>query len=70
MNLKSGDRKTKLKGNLRAIVWKDKQNVNILTNTHFPPLEGNFCDEQGKAVKLPIIQDYIDAWGMWTNLTT
>jgi hypothetical protein len=60
MKLKSSDLKTKLKGNLRAILWKDKQNVNILTNTHSPPLEGNFCDEQGKAVKPAIIQDYID----------
>ena len=41
MKLKSGDLKTKLKGNLRAIVWKDKQNVNILTNMHSPPLKGN-----------------------------
>jgi len=45
MKVKSGDLKTKLKGNLRAIVWKDKQNVNILTKMHSPPLEGNFGDE-------------------------
>jgi len=70
MKLKSNDLKAKLKGNLRAILWKDKQNVNILMNMHSPPLEGNFCDEQGKAVKSPIIQDYIDIWDMWTNLTT
>ena len=45
MKVKSGDLKTKLKGNLRAIVWKDKQNVNILTNMHSSPLEGSFCDK-------------------------
>jgi hypothetical protein len=27
-----------------AVVWKDKQNVNTLTNMHHPPAEGNFCD--------------------------
>jgi hypothetical protein len=70
MKLKSGNLKTKLKGNLTAIVWKDKQNVNILKNMHSPPWEGNFCDEQGKAVKPLIIQGYIDTWDMWTNLTT
>jgi len=29
-----------------------------------PPWEGNFCDEQGKAVKPLIIQGYIDTWDM------
>ena len=43
-----------MKGNLRAIVCKDKQNVNVLKNLHSPPLEGNFFNEHGKA----IIQDY------------
>ena len=47
-----------MKSNLTAIVWKDKRNVNILTNMHSPPLEDNFCNEHGKAVKLAIIQDY------------
>ena len=37
---------------------KEKQNVDILTNMHSPPSEGNFCDEQGKAVKPAIVQDY------------
>ena len=45
MKVKSGDLKTKLKGNLRAILWKDKQNINILTNMHSQPLEGSFCDK-------------------------
>ena len=55
--MKMGYLKTKVKGNLTAIVWKDKQNVKILTNMHSPPLEGNFCDERGKAVKLAIIHN-------------
>jgi len=57
MKLKRGDPKTKMKGNLTAIVCKDKWNVNILKNFHSPPLEGNFCDEHGKAMKPAVIQD-------------
>jgi hypothetical protein len=55
--IKSGDLKTKAKGNLTATVWKDKQNVNTMTSMHSPPLEGNFCNEHGKAMKPAIIQD-------------
>jgi len=54
MEIKRGDLKTKVKGNLTAIAWKDKRNVNILTNMHSSPLEYNFCDQHEKA----IIQDY------------
>jgi hypothetical protein len=59
MKFKRGDLKTKGKGKWTDIVWKDKRNINILTNTHFPLLEGNFCDVHGKAVKPNIIQDYV-----------
>jgi hypothetical protein len=57
MKLKRGDLKTKVKGSWTVIVCKDKQNVNALKNMHSPPLEGNFCDEHGKAMKPAIIQD-------------
>ena len=56
--MKRCDLNTKVKGNLTAVVWKDKLNVNILVNKHSPPPEGNFCDEHGKAMKLAIIRDY------------
>jgi hypothetical protein len=52
-----GDLQTKVKGNLTAMGWKDK-NVNTLTSMHSIPLEGNFCDKQGKAVKPATVQDY------------
>jgi len=55
MKLKRDDLKTKVKCNITAIAWKDKLNVNILTNMHSPTLKCNFCDERGKAVKLAII---------------
>ena len=59
MQLKRGNLKNKVKGNLTARVWKEKRNVNVLTNMHSPLLDGNFCGEHGKAVKLAIIQIYI-----------
>jgi hypothetical protein len=68
--LKNIGHKMKLKGNLTAIVWKDKQNVNIQMDIHSPPLEVNFCDKHRKAVKPAIIQDYLDTWDMWKILTT
>ena len=42
---------------MTAIVWKDKQNVNILMNTHSAPLDGNFCDEHKNAVKPAVVHD-------------
>jgi hypothetical protein len=69
MELKRGDLKTKVKGYLTALVWKDEQNLNM----HSSPLEGNFCDEYGKALKLAIIHDcnrhrvYVDKSAHMTN---
>jgi len=48
---------TKVKGILTVIVWKDIRYVNVLMNMHSSPLEGNFCDECGKAMKPAIIHD-------------
>jgi hypothetical protein len=64
---------TRVRGDLRAVVWQYKQNVNMLTDLHHPPAEGNFCDEQGNALKPIIIQDnnrhmgYIDRSGHMTD---
>jgi hypothetical protein len=55
MKLKRDDLKTKAKGNMTAILWKDELNVNILTNMHSPTLEYNFCDEHRKTLKLAIM---------------
>jgi hypothetical protein len=44
-------------GTLRAVRWKDKRDVYILTNMHTPPVEGNFTDESGQAIK-PRVVDY------------
>jgi hypothetical protein len=58
MKMKRRDLETELKGNLRAIAWKDRQNANILTNMHSTPIKGNFCDEHVKAMQLAILPDY------------
>jgi hypothetical protein len=55
---KQGDLKTRVRGNLTSMVWKDKRNVNMLTNVHRSLAEGNFCDKHGNALKPAIVQDY------------
>ena len=37
------------RGDLTAILWRDKSDVHILTKMHDAPAEGNFCDNNGKA---------------------
>jgi hypothetical protein len=58
LRLKQGDIKTRVKGDLTTTVWKDKRNVKMLTNMHRPPVEGNFCNEYGNAMKPATVQDY------------
>jgi hypothetical protein len=41
------------------MIWKDKQDVCILTNAYKTPAEGNFCDEYGRAHKPATVEDYI-----------
>jgi hypothetical protein len=70
MKMKCGDIKTKVSSNFTVTVWREKWNVNILTNMHSPPARGKFCDQHGKALKLTIAQDFVtDTWGTWANLT-
>jgi len=56
--MKSGDIATRVRGTLRAVCWKDRRDVYILTNTHAPPVEGNFTDESGQAIKPRVVEDY------------
>jgi hypothetical protein len=54
-------------------MWTDKQNVNILTNMHFPPAEGNFCDKHGNVPELAIAEDcnrYMEMFQNWPQLKT
>ena len=58
MKLKQGDIKVRTRGDLTAIVWRDRKDVHILTNIHAAPAEGNFRDEQGNAETPLIVADY------------
>jgi hypothetical protein len=58
LKMKKGDIVTRVRGNLRAVRWKDKRDVYILTNMHDPPVEGNFSDESGCAIKPTVVEDY------------
>jgi len=53
-----GDLQVRTRGDLTAILWRDKCDIRILTNIHDPSAEGNFCDNNGKAIKLQIVADY------------
>ena len=55
---KKGDIIMRVRGNQSIVHWKDKRDIYVLTNMHTPPVEGNFCDESGRAVKPRVIQDY------------
>jgi hypothetical protein len=57
LRLKGVNLKTRVRGNLASIAWKNKRNVTMLTNMHRSPAEGNFYDEHGNALKPAIVQD-------------
>jgi len=58
LKMKRGDTATRVRGTLRAVRWKDRRDVYILTNTHTPPVEGNFIQESGQAIKPHVVEDY------------
>ena len=47
-----------MRGTLRAVRWKDRRDVYILTNMHAPPVEGNFTNESGQAIRRRVVEDY------------
>jgi len=58
LKMKGGAIATRIKGTLRAVHWKDRRDVYILTNMHTPPVEGNFTDESGQAIKPRVVEYY------------
>src|SRR5215469_12888690 len=58
LKMKRGDIVTRVRGKLRAVRWKDRRDVYILTNMHAPPVEGNFTDDSGHAIKPRVVEDY------------
>ena len=58
LKLKRGDIRVKTRGDLTALVWKDRRDVYMLTNMDPPPAEGNFCDDSSRPVKPHIVEKY------------
>ena len=56
--LKRGDIRVRTRGDLSAVIWKDKRDVRLLKNIHDPPREGNYWDEHGNAIKPANVADY------------
>jgi len=56
--MKRGDIATRVRGTLRDVRWKDRWDAYIPTNMHAPPVEGNFTDESGQAIKPRVAEDY------------
>jgi len=58
LKMKNGDIAIPVGGTLRAVHWKDRLDVYILTNMHTPPVEGNFTQESVQAIKPCVAEDY------------
>jgi len=58
LSWKRGDIWVKTRGDLTVVVWKDRRNVCLLTNSHDPPREGNYCDEHRNVIKPATVADY------------
>jgi hypothetical protein len=52
------DIRVKRRGSLTELVWKDRQEVYMLTNINPPPGEGNFCDDSSHPVKPHMVEWY------------
>jgi len=53
-----GDLQVQTRDDLTTILWRDKRVLGILTNIHDALAEGNFCNNNGKAIKPQIVADY------------
>jgi len=56
LKLKRGDIRVRTRGGLTTLVWKDRQEVYMLTNMNPPPAEGNFCDDSNHPVRPHIVE--------------
>jgi len=66
LKLKRGDVRMRTRGGL-TLVWKDRQEVYMLTNTDLPPAEENFCDNSNHPVKPHIVERYSRHMGYVDN---
>jgi hypothetical protein len=58
MKLKRSDIRVRTRGDLTAMLWRNKRDIYMLTNIHDAPAKGNFCDGNGKATKAQIVAEY------------
>ena len=58
LKMKRGDVRVRTRGCMTALVWKDRQEVYMLTDMDTPTAEGNFCDENNPLVKPHIVEWY------------
>jgi hypothetical protein len=62
LRLKRGDIRVRTRGDLTAVVWRDKRDVCLLTNIHDPPTEGNTGTRKSRR----LWQIITVTWGMLT----
>ena len=65
--LKRRDIRIRTGTDLMAKLWQDKRDICMFTNNRNAPVEGNFCNEGGKAIKLQIVMDYNHHMGYVDN---
>ena len=58
LKMKRGDIATRIRGTLRAVWWKDRWDVYVLSNMHAPAFEGNFTQISDQAIKPRVVEDY------------
>jgi hypothetical protein len=57
-----------------AMVWRNEREIRMPANIHNPPVEGNFCNKHGNAIKPGMVRqynwymDYTDKWARWQTL--
>jgi hypothetical protein len=68
LKLKWGDIQVWARSELTALIWKDRRDVNMFSNMHYPPAERNFCNGNRNAVKPVIAEDY-NTWAVWAKET-
>jgi hypothetical protein len=73
MKPKHRDIHIRTRGDLMAILWRDKQDIQILMNIHNAPAYSDSCDVGRKAIKLQIVMyckhhmGYVDKRSMMAN---
>jgi len=67
MKLKHRDIHIRMRGDFMAILWRDKQDIQILMNIRNAPAYRNICNVGRKAIKQKIVMNckHHITWAMW-----